>query len=192
MTPVSELATRRPSRLLRPLLMLLFLASLYGAAHYTGLTEHFSREDLRQLIERSGALGVVAFFFLFALGALLHIPAMVFIGAGILAYGALWGGIISFFAGFTAMVTSFLLVRTVGGQVLVEIEQPWVRRMLKQIDDRPIMTVIALRTVLWVSPPLNYALAMSGIRFRDFVVASGLGLVVPMFFISLFFGWLFE
>lgn len=188
---MSEPAPRRRIKALRPVLIVAFLVLFYATLYLTGAADHLSRDDLRRFIEQAGPLGVLAFVLLFIVGALLHIPPMLFIGAGILAYGALWGGIISFVAGFTAMTVSFVLVRTVGGQALVEIEQPWVRRMLKRLDDRPILTVMALRTIFWVSPPLNYALAMSGIRFRDFALASGLGLVVPMFFIALFFEWLF-
>ena len=33
-------------------------------------------------------------------------------------------------------------------------------------------TVIVLRLLLWIAPPLNYALAMSNIRFREYLVGS--------------------
>jgi uncharacterized membrane protein YdjX (TVP38/TMEM64 family) len=164
----------------------------YVVAYTTGVIDHFSRDDLRRTLEGTGAIGVVAFFLLFAVGALLQVPPTLFIGAAVLAYGPHWGGAISFFAACTAILVSFVLVRTVGGQVLVEIEQPWVRRTLKRLDERPFITVFVLRSVLWVSPPLNYALAMSGVRFRDFALASCLGMIGPMLFIVAFFGWLFE
>lgn len=173
-------------------MLLAFILATLVILQATGLTENLSREELRRLIEGSGALGVAIYFILFAVGALLYLPPTIFIGAGILAYGPLWGGLIAFVASMIAMFSSFILVRAVGGQVLVEIERPWVKRALGRLDSRPISTVVVLRTVFWVSPPLTYVLAMSGIRFREFAVASTLGMVLPMIFISLAFGWLFE
>jgi len=39
-------------------------------------------------------------------------------------------------------------------------------------------------------PPLNYALAMSGIRFRDYLVGTLLGLPLPIMAYCLFFDYL--
>jgi uncharacterized membrane protein YdjX (TVP38/TMEM64 family) len=48
------------------------------------------------------------------------------------------------------------------------------------LDDHPIRTVFLLRLVFWMSPPLNYGLAMTEIRLRDYLVGSGAGLVAPI------------
>jgi uncharacterized membrane protein YdjX (TVP38/TMEM64 family) len=49
--------------------------------------------------------------------------------------------------------------------------------------------VAILRLILWMAPPLNYALAMSAVRFRDYVIGSALGLLIPIALASLFFDW---
>jgi uncharacterized membrane protein YdjX (TVP38/TMEM64 family) len=37
-----------------------------------------------------------------------------------------------------------------------------------------------LRLFLWLAPALNYALALSPIRYRDYLAGSAIGLVVPV------------
>jgi uncharacterized membrane protein YdjX (TVP38/TMEM64 family) len=53
-------------------------------------------------------------------------------------------------------------------------------RLLSRLDERPVLTVVLLRLFLWMAPQLNYALALSNIRFRSYFVGTALGLVAPI------------
>jgi uncharacterized membrane protein YdjX (TVP38/TMEM64 family) len=46
--------------------------------------------------------------------------------------------------------------------------------------------VFLLRLVFWLAPPVNYALALSNIRFRHYFAGSLLGLVLPIALIATF------
>ncbi len=70
------------------------------------------------------------------------------------------------------------------------IERPIFRRILDRLVTQPIRTVALLRLIFWMAPPLNYALAMSNVRYRDYLVGSAIGLTVPIAGVSLFFDWL--
>ncbi len=61
----------------------------------------------------------------------------------------------------------------------------------RRLDERPITTVLLLRTVFWLAPPLNYALALSSVRFRHYLIGSAAGLVAPVGGAAVFFDWLF-
>jgi uncharacterized membrane protein YdjX (TVP38/TMEM64 family) len=62
--------------------------------------------------------------------------------------------------------------------------------MLGHLDARPIRTVFALRLVLWLAPALNYALALTRARFRDYAIGSALGLILPVAGAAILFDWL--
>lgn len=47
-----------------------------------------------------------------------------------------------------------------------------------------------LRIFLQTVPALNYALAMSGVKFRDYLIATLLGLPLPIALYCLFFEYL--
>ena len=95
----------------------------------------------------------------------------------------LWGGTI-------AVCVSFLVMRTVGGRAFTQIDKPWVVRMLHRLDLHPIRTVIILRLVFVLYPSLNYLLALTSIRFRDYLIGSAIGLVIPISLFVLFFDWM--
>jgi uncharacterized membrane protein YdjX (TVP38/TMEM64 family) len=62
--------------------------------------------------------------------------------------------------------------------------------MLARVDERPLLAVTALRSVLWMTPALTYALALTRVRFRDYIAGTALGLALPIAAMSVFFDWL--
>jgi uncharacterized membrane protein YdjX (TVP38/TMEM64 family) len=107
------------------------------------------------------------------------LPSRAF-AAGVLAYGPALGGPLAFLGAAASVSVSFWVVRAIGGRPLGELRYRWVRRMLAQLDARPVATIAMLRLVLILAPPLNYALAMSPVSFAHYFLGSVLGLVVPI------------
>lgn len=159
-------------------------------AHYAGVGEYLSRDHVRDLIAGLGPMGALAFVGLFVVGELAHVPGFVFIGASILAYGRLEGGVLGYVGALAAVAVAFLVVRGIGGQALSSIRRPLVVRMLAHVDDRPVLAVAGLRSVLWMTPALTYALALTRVRFRDYMIGSALGLAIPVVLMSFLFDWL--
>lgn len=179
------------SRRLRLVLLVLFLLALFAVGKYTGVTDSVDAEAIRKLIDDAGPWGWALYVVIFAGGEFIHIPGMVFVAAGILAYGKVFGFGLALIASVVAVSFSFVIVRQLGGTPLSEIDKPWMKRMLSQLHARPIRTVFLLRVVLWMAPPLNYALAFTGIRFRDHLIGSIFGLLVPVAGAAILFDWLF-
>ncbi len=170
-------------------LVVLFVGSLV-VAKLTGLTDELSLERVRGFMEGAGVVGFLLFLAAFAVGELVHVPGLVFVAAAILAYGRTLGGGAAYVGAIVSVCVSFWVVRGVGGQPLAEIQRPFMKRILARLDRHPIRVVALLRVLLWMAPPLNYALAMSPVRFRDYLLGSLIGLVLPMVAASLFFEWL--
>jgi uncharacterized membrane protein YdjX (TVP38/TMEM64 family) len=108
------------------------------------------------------------------------VPGLVFVAAAVLVWGRIAGAALAYGGALVAVSFSFAVVRAIGGQPLGELKQKWVRATLAQLDKRPIRTVALLRLVLWIAPALNYALALSPIRYREYVIGSAIGLVLPV------------
>ncbi|MCA9614849.1 MAG: TVP38/TMEM64 family protein [Sandaracinus sp.] len=158
-------------------------------AKVTGVTEQLTPDRIRGFMEGAGVLGFLIFLGVFAVGELVHVPGVFFVAAAILAYGRGLGGVAAYAGAVLSVIVSFAVVRGVGGQVLAEVRRPWVRKILDGLERRPVRVVALLRLILWMAPPLNYALAMSAVRFRDYVVGSALGLILPIAAAALFFDW---
>lgn len=161
-------------------LLLLGLVGLTIAFRASGLHERLTLSGLREAVVGAGLWGRLLFVVAFCLGELLHVPGLLFVAAGVLAWGRADGGLFAFAAALASLSVSFAVVRAAGGTVLDAVQRPWVRSALARLEARPILTVALLRAVLALAPPLNVALALSPIRFRDYLAGSAIGLVPPV------------
>ncbi len=174
---------------LRPVLTLGLLAGLAYLTHLSGLLETVDAAWVRDTVESAGAWGILAFTGIFTVGELVHVPGLVFVAAAALAYGGFLGVAVALLGAIVSVTVSFVVVRRLGGQPLEVLETSWVRRFLDNLDERPIVTVAVLRLLFWMAPVLNYGLAMTGVRLRDYVVGSALGLIPPVTVSVLLFDW---
>ena len=140
-------------------------------------------------MRNAGLLGFAAYIGLFCVALLVQIPGIPLVAGAALAYGWAVGAIASIVASTIAVIVSFVIVRGIGGQPLGGIKQPWLRKWLDRLGESPVKSIIVIRFFLWALPPVNYTLAMSSIKFRDYVIGSALGLITPMFLMSVLFDW---
>lgn len=171
-------------------LVLVLLAALFVVGHVTGLTEKLEIEQVKTWVRDAGPWGVVLFVGLFVVGELVHVPGLVFVAAAMYVYGEWQGVMVSLGGAVVSVTVSFLIIRFVGGQPLHRIRWNFIRRMLAHLDERPITVVFLLRVVLWLAPVVNYVLAMSRVRFRDYLIGSALGLAIPVTGFALLFDYL--
>jgi len=165
------------------------LVALYAIGKMTGVIDSVDISTVRQRVDGAGALGVMIFVAIFAIGELFHIPGLVFVCAGLLAWGKLLGYGISMLGALVSVSVSFFVVRAVGGRVLATVERPFLKKMLARLDSHPIQTVFLLRLLLVLAPPLNYGLALTCVSYRDYLVGSALGLAIPLALVALLLDW---
>jgi uncharacterized membrane protein YdjX (TVP38/TMEM64 family) len=179
-TPV----VRRYRRLLG---VALFLCILLAVFELSGLRGHFNLAFMRQLILDHRASGLVFFVLLFVLGNLIQIPGWIFLAAAVLTLGRLWGGVATYVAAIASCTFTFFTIRALGGDALRLLKNRVAVRILRELDRYPVACVALLRMLFQTAPPLNYALAMSGIRFRHYLVGTLLGLPIPIALYCIFF-----
>ncbi len=171
-------------------LLVLVLGGAFGVAWQMGWVQDLDAEAVRDLVQSAGAWGVVLYLVLFALAELVHVPGMMFVAAALLLWGPWMGGLVGWLGCVISVMVTFVVVRGLGGQALTVIDKPWMKKALSWLERAPIRTIIALRIVMWVAPPLNYLLALSSVRFSHFVIGSAIGLIGPVVFIALAADWL--
>jgi len=167
-----------------------FAALLLAGLKLSGLTENFSLEALRQVILANRISGLLLFVLLFSLGNLIQVPGWLFLAAAVLALGRGLGGGVTYVAACVSCMATFLSIRLVGGDALRQFDNRIAVGLLRRLDDRPVACMVLLRVLFQTAPALNYALAMSGIRFRNYMVGTLLGLPLPIMLYCLFFDYL--
>jgi uncharacterized membrane protein YdjX (TVP38/TMEM64 family) len=174
----------------RLLLVALFLAVLLAGFQFSGLREHLSLRYLHDTLLAHKGWGLLLFALLFALGNLIQIPGWIFLAAAVLALGRVWGGLATYLAATFSCCSTFVLIRLLGGNALRELDNRLARRIIAHLDERPVAVVTLLRMLFQTVPALNYALSLSGVRFRHYLAGTLLGLPLPIAAYCLFFDYL--
>lgn len=102
-----------------------------------------------------------------------------------LLFGRWAGFAAAYVGGLSSVCFSFVIVRVVGGQPIGALKWHRATAFVERMRARPIAAVALLRVMFWVAPPVNYLLAMSPIRFWDYLLGSALGLWPPVLAICL-------
>jgi uncharacterized membrane protein YdjX (TVP38/TMEM64 family) len=174
----------------RLLLVIAFLALLLAVFHFSGLRGNFNHDFMYQKFMHNPLTGLLIFIALFAIGNLIQIPGWVFLAAAVLALDRFWGGLATYIAALVSCVFTFAVIQSLGGDALRQIDNKYAVRVLKGLDKRPVLSVFVLRLLMQTAPALNYALAMSGIKFRSYLIGTVLGLPIPIALYCLFFDYL--
>jgi uncharacterized membrane protein YdjX (TVP38/TMEM64 family) len=174
----------------RLIAVVLFLGILLAVFELSGLRQHLNLAFLQQRILENRLSGLLIFVLLFSLGNLIQIPGWIFLAAAVLTLGQTLGGVATYVAAVVSCVITFLTIRAIGGDALRQLDKPVALRIFRQLDARPIMSVAMLRVLFQTVPALNYALAMSGLRFRNYLIGTLLGLPLPIALYCLFFEYL--
>ena len=180
---------RFPKRLMAVMLLLILLFAVF---ELIGLRAHFNLQFLQQTLRAHPVSGLLIFVLVFALGNLVQIPGWVFLAAAVLALGQLWGGIATYIAACISCIVTFFSIRFVGGDALRQLDSRVATSLLSRLDAHPVSSVLLLRVLFQTVPALNYTLALSGIRFRDYLLGTLLGLPLPIAVYCVFFDYLAE
>lgn len=171
----------------RWLAVLLFVAVLWGAVEASGLRGHFGLEAVRQRFAEHQLGGFAIFTALFVLANLAHVPGGFFLAAAVLALGPLWGALTTYAAACISCTVTFVIVRALGADALRELDHPLARRLFARLDAAPVRSIAVLRLIFQTVPALNYALALSGVKLRHYLLGTLLGLPLPIAVITLLF-----
>lgn len=168
----------------------LFLILLFGLFELSGARAHFSLGFLQRVIREHQASGLLIFVLAFALGNLIQIPGWIFLAAAVLTLGQLWGGVVTYIAASISCVVTFFTIRFVGGNALRQLDSRLAVNLLGRLDAHPVKSILLLRMLFQTVPALNYTLAMSGVRFRTYLIGTLLGLPIPIALYCVFFDYL--
>jgi uncharacterized membrane protein YdjX (TVP38/TMEM64 family) len=158
------------------------IVALLAAGVWLGRTGGLAPADLSARFGELGWWQVPAFVLAFAAWVLAALPGSVFVLAAPLLFGKIAGFALAYSGAVIAVTLPFLLARAGRGSAArPPALSRWRRlaRVMERVEEHPVRSVFLLRLALFMSPPLNYALAFTGIRTRDYVLGSALG-VGPM------------
>ncbi|HJR71773.1 MAG TPA: VTT domain-containing protein [Gammaproteobacteria bacterium] len=129
----------------------------------------------------------------FAVGGAVAFPILVLIGATIVAFGPLEGFILASVGTLLAASSSFGMGRLLGRRPLERLFGGKLQQFERRLSGRGVIAVALIRKV--PGPPftlVNMLIAASGIRFREFLAGTALGMVPGIGVFALLGDWLVD
>lgn len=171
------------------LVVLMALAFLFGA-RVLGLDRLLTLEGMRAWVDSFGAYAPAAFIGVCILGIVFYLPEALLLTFG----GALFGGWSAFLYGWIASVVgttvTFLIARYLAREYVQRVfigKREGFRRFDERFSRHGFFWVFLLRTVLGLTPPLNWAVGVTSVPFPSYLAGTALG-VIPNVAVFVYFG----
>jgi uncharacterized membrane protein YdjX (TVP38/TMEM64 family) len=165
------------------------LTVIFGA-HLLELDRLLEVEAMRELVGRYGQAGPLLFIGVCVVALLLHLPEAVLIAIGAMLFGPLHGFAYGWVAAVAGSTLTFLVARHLARETVQSSLRGRLGR-LRDVDSRfqthGFQLVLLLRLVLFLAPPLNWAMGATSVRLRDYVAGTALG-VVPGIALTVYLG----
>jgi len=171
----------------KPILLVVLLVGGIGTAWATGLFEDVSLDTIRGLVEEAGWWGPLLLITLFGLEGLGVVPAFPFL----LTAAAVWPPAealaINMIGALWASLVGFTYARTLGREFIAQRLPERMRRFERRITERAIPTVIGIRLMFFLAPYAHWALGLSPVSLRAYLIGTTIG-YVPWVVAFTFFG----
>ncbi|WP_407317480.1 TVP38/TMEM64 family protein [Isoptericola halotolerans] len=158
--------------------LVLLVLGFAAAAVALQLSGWSGPERLQELVESAGWSGVLVFVVGYAVLVLVPSPASLLTILGGALFGVWWGALLAWAGALLGAFGGFLIGRRMGRPAVDRL----LRGRLQQADQvlarHGLVAVLAVRLVpLFPFTALNYAAGLLGVRARDYVVGTAVGIV---------------
>jgi uncharacterized membrane protein YdjX (TVP38/TMEM64 family) len=163
-------------------ILVLLVAIGIGIFQFTDLDQYLKPETLRAYIQSYGTVAPVVYVLLYCIGPVLFVPGAVLSLAGGLAFGALWGTVLTVIGATIGATLAFFVARTLGRDFVGRL----LKGRLKLLDEsagRHGFTLILFLRLVPLVPfnALDYAAGLSKISARDYVLGTLIGIIPGTF-----------
>lgn len=176
--------------IIKILILIGFLVMAVIIVRFTPAGELLSPKRLNALLAAAGVWAPVVYIVVYAVGACLFVPGILLTAVGAAVFGP-WQGF--FYVWIGAMLGAsgaFVIGRYLGRDFAASLIGPRLRKYDEAIGRNGFATVLYLRLVYFPFTPMNFGMGLTGVRFKDYLLGTGIGILVGTFVFTFFIGTL--
>lgn len=155
---------------------------------FTPARHYLSQEDFIKLqtwIQNLGFLAPLVFGLIYVMATVFALPGSVLTIGGGLIFGTAWGTLINLIAATIGAMAAFLVARYLGREFVARRLSGRLAHLDGKMEQHGFLTVLYLRLIpLFPFNILNYSLGLTRLRFRDYFLATLLGMAPACFVYS--------
>jgi len=189
---VPEIPKERTKAVIKAVFLLLFIATAVILVRYTPVKNYLTADALGRFLAAAGFWAPAVFMLIYTAGVCLFVPGTLLTGLGAAIFGAYWGFVYVWFGAMAGAAAAFWIGRTLGREFAASLIGNKLQKYDDAIERNGFATVLYLRLVYFPFTPMNFGMGLTKVRFFDYILGTGLGIIVGTFIFTFFIGTLKE
>ena len=187
---VEKSTKKSKNALLRAVIFICFIAACILILRFTSVKEYINIQTLSSFIDSSGIWAPVVYIFIYAVGVCIFLPGTLLTGIGAAVFGPYYGFIYVWIGAMIGSSGAFFIGRTLGRDYAATLVGEKLKRYDNAIERNGFATVLYLRLVYFPFTPMNFGMGLTRVKFMDYFLGTGLGIIVGTFIFTFFIGTL--
>ncbi len=187
-----EPAKSRRSAILKAIVFVLFIIAAISIIRFTPVKEYLAQESLRRLLEEAGFWAPLIYIVIYAAGICFFVPGTLLTAIGAAIFGPYWGFVYVWVGAMIGASAAFWIGRTLGREFAASLIGDRLKKYDEAIERNGFATVLYLRLVYFPFTAMNFGMGLTKVRFWDYFLGTGLGIIVGTFIFTFFIGTLKE
>ena len=177
---------------LKALFLGLFIVGAIVLIRFSPVKDALTAEALDTFLQSVGFWAPLVYVLVYAVGICLFIPGTLLTGLGAAIFGPYRGFLWAWIGAMIGSAGAFVIGRTLGREFAASLIGDRLKKYDEAIERNGFATVLYLRLVYFPFTPMNFGMGLTRIRFRDYLVGTGLGIIVGTFIFTFAIGTLKE
>lgn len=190
MTSSPKFFSKKRSGVIKALFFLLFIVGAIILVRYTPVKNYLTAEALGTLLDQVGMWAPVVYMAVYAFGVCLFVPGTLLTGLGAAIFGPWWGVVWVWCGAMIGAAAAFMIGRTLGREFAAGLIGDKLKKYDDAIERNGFAAVLYLRLVYFPFTPMNFGMGITKVRFFDYMLGTGLGIIVGVFILTFFIGTL--
>ncbi len=180
----------RKTGIIKALLLVAFIIVAIYVIRFTPVKALLTKEALSDLLNTAGFVAPLIFMLVYAVGICLFVPGTLLTALGAAIFGAYWGFLYVWVGAMAGASAAFWIGRTLGREFAASLAGDRLRKYDDAIERNGFATVLYLRLVYFPFTAMNFGMGLTKVRFWDYFLGTGLGIIVGTFIFTFFIGTL--
>ncbi len=159
---------------------------------FTPMSGFLTADHLGRLLQTTGFWAPMVFMAIYALGICLFVPGTVLGAIGAVLFGPYWGFVYVWVGAQIGATGAFLIGRYLGRDFAAALIGDKLRNYDDAIERNGFATVLYMRLFYFPFTPMNFGMGLTKVRFLDYFLGTGIGIIVGTFIFIFFIGTLKE
>lgn len=186
----SQNARGRKNAVIKAVIFVLFIIMAISVIRFTPVKNYLTAQALSGFLDNAGIWAPIVYMLVYAVGVCIFLPGTLLTGLGAAIFGPYWGFLYVWFGAMAGASGAFFIGRTLGRDFAASLIGDKLKKYDDAIERNGFATVLYLRLVYFPFTPMNFGMGLTKVRFRDYFIGTGLGIIVGTFIFTFFVGTL--